>query len=86
MLHAVDVILTHYYNIAGPRVDIVHDGGKLQLEFLSLRQFKPSSYSNSNAELLVGFHYEDVEFFPSSMNHSGVSGTDAAKVGFPWVS
>jgi hypothetical protein len=66
-------------------VDIVNDNGKIQMEHLSSREFNTSIYSPSCAELLKGFHYENKEFFQSSIDYPAISGTDTAKVRFPWV-
>jgi hypothetical protein len=60
----------------------VHDGGKLQIAFAKSEPFKPSAYSNSKAESLVGFHYEDKEFFSSPVPVPILPISDVAKVKF----
>jgi hypothetical protein len=60
----------------------VHDSGKLQFAFVKSKRFKPSVYSNSKAEFLVGFHYEEKDFFSSSLPLPTLPIGDIAKVKF----
>jgi hypothetical protein len=60
-------------------VDIVADNGKLQLAFGKSRPFKRPVYAPDKAELLVGFHCEDTQFFSSSVPPTTTNLPDIAK-------
>jgi hypothetical protein len=75
-----------FYNYFAEKIlDIVRDDGEQQLEFLETRrdEFKASAYSHSKAELLIGFHFEDSDFFFSSEEHTNTYASSTAKVQFP---